>query len=186
MIMPICVASTSVSAISQTPWNTACWSQHDVPVLFLKSCLTGSNWYSCILAGLSGKVSVFRARVGHFAATPQSDVVGIWSGDLGMIWTCPLIMFSNLLRIRNNSFHTKKTANLCTLILHVLMLVVFNSSVKCTSLGLIWEWALSKTPLLLLVPQTSFPQTFPPFESQTDWFVSILSVRLQFEKGVVT
>ena len=33
-IMPICVASTSVSAISQTPWNTACWSWHDVPVLF--------------------------------------------------------------------------------------------------------------------------------------------------------
>ena len=35
--MPICVASTSVSAISQTPWNTA-WgllqSWHDVPVLF--------------------------------------------------------------------------------------------------------------------------------------------------------
>ena len=33
-IMPICVASTSVSAISQTPWNTACQSWHDVPVLF--------------------------------------------------------------------------------------------------------------------------------------------------------
>ncbi len=36
-ITPICVASTSVSAISQTPWNTA-WgllrSWHDVPVLF--------------------------------------------------------------------------------------------------------------------------------------------------------
>ena len=33
-ITPICVASTSVNAISQTPWNTACWSWHDVPVLF--------------------------------------------------------------------------------------------------------------------------------------------------------
>ena len=36
-ITPICVASTSVSAISQTPWNAA-WgllqSWHDVPVLF--------------------------------------------------------------------------------------------------------------------------------------------------------
>ena len=36
-IMPICVVSTSVSEISQTPWNTA-WgllrSQHDVLVLF--------------------------------------------------------------------------------------------------------------------------------------------------------
>ena len=36
-IMPICVASTSVSAILQTPWNTAwglLWSWHDVSVLF--------------------------------------------------------------------------------------------------------------------------------------------------------
>ena len=32
-------------------------SWHDVPVLS-KSCLTGSNWYSCILVGLLGKVSV--------------------------------------------------------------------------------------------------------------------------------
>ena len=28
---------------------------------------------------------VFRARVGHFAATPQNDVVGIWSRDLGIM-----------------------------------------------------------------------------------------------------
>ena len=33
-ITPICVASTSVSANSQTPWNTACQSWHNVPVLF--------------------------------------------------------------------------------------------------------------------------------------------------------
>ena len=26
-----------------------------------------------------------RARVGHFAATPQSDGVGIWSRDLGVM-----------------------------------------------------------------------------------------------------
>ena len=44
-----CVASTSVSAILQTPWNTGTLS---------KSCLTGSIWYGCILVGLSGKVSV--------------------------------------------------------------------------------------------------------------------------------
>ena len=30
---------------------------------------------------------VFRARVGHFAATPQSDIVGIWSRDLGVMAT---------------------------------------------------------------------------------------------------
>ena len=28
------------------------------PVEYWKSCLTGSNWYGCILVGLSGKVSV--------------------------------------------------------------------------------------------------------------------------------
>ena len=28
---------------------------------------------------------VNKARVGHFAATPQSDVVGIWSHDLGVM-----------------------------------------------------------------------------------------------------
>ena len=30
---------------------------------------------------------VFGARVGHFAATRQSDVVGIWSRDLGVTAT---------------------------------------------------------------------------------------------------
>ena len=29
--------------------------------------------------------SVFGAQVGHFAATPQSDVAGIWSHDLGVM-----------------------------------------------------------------------------------------------------
>ena len=28
---------------------------------------------------------IFRAQVGHFAATPQSDIVGIWSRDLGVM-----------------------------------------------------------------------------------------------------
>ena len=30
---------------------------------------------------------VFGARIGHFAATPQSDVAGIWSRDLGVMAT---------------------------------------------------------------------------------------------------
>ena len=30
---------------------------------------------------------IFWARVGHFAATPQSDIVGIWSRDLGVVAT---------------------------------------------------------------------------------------------------
>ena len=48
-----------------------------------KSCLTGSNCGS-----LGQSISfVFGARVGHFAGTPQSDVVGIWSRDLGVMAT---------------------------------------------------------------------------------------------------
>ena len=42
--------------------------------------------YSCGSLGQSISV-VFGARVGHFAATPQSDVVGIWSRDLGVMAT---------------------------------------------------------------------------------------------------
>ena len=55
--------------------------QSVLPILLLtrcsgtlsESCLTGSNWYGCILVGLSG--FFFGARAGHFTATPQSDVV---------------------------------------------------------------------------------------------------------------
>ena len=52
-----------------------------------KSCLTGSNWYGCILAGSLWQSNsfIFGAQVGHFAATPQSDVVGTWSHDLGVM-----------------------------------------------------------------------------------------------------
>ena len=42
--------------------------------------------YSCGSLGQSISV-VFGARVGHFAATPQSDVVGIWSCELGVMVT---------------------------------------------------------------------------------------------------
>lgn len=133
--------------------------------------------------------TIFRTR---FVSLPNSNSMPEGTYFQSKAWIClllcdtpwynskfpiiPLIMFSNLFRIRNNSFHNKKTANLCILILHVLMLVVFNSSVRCTSLGLIWERALSKTQLLLLVPQTFFPQTFPLFESQISLLVHYLSV----------
>ena len=54
-----------------------------------KSCLTPVKliWlYPC--GSLRQSISsVFGARVGHFAATPQSDVVGIWSHDLGIMAT---------------------------------------------------------------------------------------------------
>ena len=85
-IMPICVASTSVSAILQTPWNTTCQSWHDVPVLILPDRLRLIRLYPCGSLGQSISV-VFGARVGHFAATPQSNVVGIWSRDLGVMVT---------------------------------------------------------------------------------------------------
>ena len=42
--------------------------------------------YSCGSLGQSVSF-VFGARVGHFAATPQSDVAGIWSRDLGVMAT---------------------------------------------------------------------------------------------------
>ena len=85
---PICVASTSVSAISQTPWNTT-WgllrSWHDVPVLFQNPAWQAQK-HPCGSLGQSISF-VFGARIGHFAATPQSDIVGIWSCDLGAMAT---------------------------------------------------------------------------------------------------
>ena len=42
--------------------------------------------YSCGSLGQSISF-VFGARVGHFAATPQSDVAGIWSRDSGVMAT---------------------------------------------------------------------------------------------------
>ena len=54
-----------------------------------KSCLTGLKLirlYPCGSLGQSINF-VFGARVGHFAATPQSDVIGIWSRDLGVMVT---------------------------------------------------------------------------------------------------
>ena len=84
----ICVASISVSAILQTPWNTACWSWHNVPVLFQNPAWQAQTDMAVSLWVSRAKYQ-FRlgAQVGHFAATPQSDVVGIWSHDLGVMAT---------------------------------------------------------------------------------------------------
>ena len=73
---------------SQTPWNTACRSWHEVPVLFqiLPDRLKLIRLYPCGSLGQSISF-VFGAWVGHFAATSQSDVVGIWSRDLGVMAT---------------------------------------------------------------------------------------------------
>ena len=49
-----------------------------------KSCLI--QLYPCGSLGQSISF-VFGARAGHFTATPQSDVVGIWSRDLGVMAT---------------------------------------------------------------------------------------------------
>ena len=89
-ITPICVASTSVSAILQTPWNTACRSPADTMFRYsfkiLPDRLKLIRLYPCGSLGQSISF-VFGARVGHFAATPQSDGVGIWSRDLGVMAT---------------------------------------------------------------------------------------------------
>ena len=80
-ITPICVASTSVSAISQNPWNTGTLSLKILP-----GRLKLKRLYPC--GSLGQNISfVFGVRVGHFAATPQSDVVVIWSRDLGVVAT---------------------------------------------------------------------------------------------------
>ena len=42
--------------------------------------------YHCGSLGQSSSF-IFGAQVGHFASTPQSDVVGIWSCDLGVMVT---------------------------------------------------------------------------------------------------
>ena len=54
-----------------------------------KSCLTGSNWYGCILVGLSGKVSVssLELELAIFLQRLPCDVVGMWSRDLGVMAT---------------------------------------------------------------------------------------------------
>ena len=84
--MPICVASTSVSAISQTPWvvkaDTMFWYSFKI----LPDRLKLIQLYPCGSLGQSIS-AIFGARVGHFAATPQSDIVGIWSRDLGVMAT---------------------------------------------------------------------------------------------------
>ena len=70
-ITPICVANTSVSAISQTPWNTSTLS---------KSCLAPASLklirlYPC--GSLRQSISfIFGAWAGCFAVTPRIDVVG--------------------------------------------------------------------------------------------------------------
>ena len=54
-----------------------------------KSCLTSSNWYGCILVGLSGKVSVSSSelKLAILQRLPRVNVVGIWSRDLGVMAT---------------------------------------------------------------------------------------------------
>ena len=79
-ITPICVASTSVSAISQNPWNTGTLSLKILPGRLKLKRLSPCG-------SLGQSISfVFGARVGHFAGTPQSDV-GIRSHDLGVMAT---------------------------------------------------------------------------------------------------
>ena len=65
--------------------------------------------YPCGSFGQSISV-VFGARVGHFAATPQSDVVGIWSRDLGVMATLSVrqkmaLFFSRAFITLRSQFH---------------------------------------------------------------------------------
>ena len=76
----ICVASTSVSAISQKPM------EYRYSFKILPGRLKLIRLYPCGSLGQSISF-VLGARVGHFAATPQSGAVGIWSRDLGAVAT---------------------------------------------------------------------------------------------------
>ena len=85
------VASTLVSAISQTPWNTAVGFALKLIMFWYSFKILPDRlkliWlYHCGSLGQSISF-IFGARVGHFAATPQSDIVGIWSCDLGVMAT---------------------------------------------------------------------------------------------------
>ena len=77
-----------MSVISQTPWNTPV----EADTMFRYSCKILPDRFKQIRLYLCGSLGqsisfVFGARVRHFAATPQSDVVGIWSRDLGVMAT---------------------------------------------------------------------------------------------------
>ena len=86
-ITPICVASTSVSAISQTPWNTA-WgllrSWHDVPVLFQNPAWQAQT-DTAVSLWVSRAKNQFRLRSSSWPFCSDFDVVSIWSRDL--VWT---------------------------------------------------------------------------------------------------
>ena len=90
-ITPICVANTSVSAILQTRLDyrisvEAADTMFRYSFKILPDRLKLIRLYPCGSLGQSISF-VFGARVGHFAATPQSDVVRIWSRDLGVMAT---------------------------------------------------------------------------------------------------
>ena len=85
-ITPVCVASTSVSAILQTPWipHVEADTMFQYSFKILPDRLKLIRLYPC--GSLRQSISsVFGAQVGHFAATPQRDVAGIWSRDLGVM-----------------------------------------------------------------------------------------------------
>ena len=89
-IMPICVASTSVRF--RTPHGILHGVCFEADMMFRYSFKILPDKFKLIqlypCESLRQSISfVFGARVGHFAATPQSDVVGIWSCDLVVMAT---------------------------------------------------------------------------------------------------
>ena len=90
-ITPICVASTSVSVISQTHGilHGVCFEadtmfRYSFKILPDRLKLIWLHPYGSLGQSIS---FVFGALVGHFAVTPQSDVVGIWSRNLDVMAT---------------------------------------------------------------------------------------------------
>ena len=80
--MPAYCVATNCNYSQMTPGITMHELPRNRPAVRLKLI----RLYPC--GSLRQSISlVFGARVGHFAATPQSDVVGVWSRDLGVMAT---------------------------------------------------------------------------------------------------
>ena len=98
---------------------------------------------------------VFGARVGHFAATPQSDVVGIWSRDLGVMATPSVRQKMPFIRAFITRFGSPFTSKvvvcahcLVTLSLTINEILNWLSSLPTLMKKSFWWWLISLFPYL--------------------------------------
>ena len=92
MQTPSTLAAPPAPASSDRPRTLRITAVFEADAMFRYSFKILPDWLKLIrlypCGSLGQSVSfVFGARVGHLAAIPQSDVVGIWSRDLGVMTT---------------------------------------------------------------------------------------------------